>query len=285
MPDQGTCFRVRYCHLVLLYTITNREGQGPGFIYLKLRDTPFFTPYAYMVRADVPAPTTTLPVENNFLEPAEAETGLPVAIAYPFPQTLQNSPLILETRMRRTCLILFLAAAVGVPSALYAGAADEAARKHVEQLGGIVDKGKGKDAGKVVGVTLGGKFVTDNDLKPLAGLKNLKALRLMYTNVKGPGLKELTGLKTLQSLYLSGSPVSKEVLNELSAFKELTELVLAFTPATDETLKHLAGLEKLAKLDLSGTKVTDAGLKELAGLKNLESLYLAGTAVTDAGLK
>jgi hypothetical protein len=112
---------------------------------------------------------------------------------------------------------------------------------------------------KVSDTDRGGIQVRDEELKHLAGLKNLQALNLYRTQVTDAGLKELVGLTGLQALNLYGTKV------------------------TDAGLKHLAGLKNLQRLGLHWTNVTDDGLKYLAGLENLQTLQLVKTSVTHAG--
>lgn len=140
------------------------------------------------------------------------------------------------------------------------------------------------------------------------------------------GLKELAGLTNLRSLKLDGSvttgfirssntrPTDEEVqaylnklkersvtdagLKELAPFKNLATLTIHSDFVTDAGLKQLAPLKSLTTLDLRGCSITDAGLKELAALPNLATLELGGRQrnmgggtkfsgrdITDGGLK
>jgi internalin A len=126
--------------------------------------------------------------------------------------------------------------------------------------------------------------VTGTGLKELAGLKGLQGLDLRGTRVTDAGLKELAGLKRLQTLDLGGLTIDAG-LKELAALTSLQRLDLACAEVTDKGLKELAGLKGLQWLNLNSTKVTDQGLKELAGLTGLRELNLGNTRVTDRGLK
>ena len=133
--------------------------------------------------------------------------------------------------------------------------------------------------GRVIGVHLDRTPVSD--LTPLAGLKNLRTLRLFGTPVSD--LTPLAGMKDLQMLYLASTQVSD--LTPLAGLKNLQMLYLANTPVSD--LSPLAGLKNLTELRLDNTQVSD--LSPLAGLKDLRRLNLAVTEVDDlsplAGLK
>ncbi len=127
------------------------------------------------------------------------------------------------------------------------------------------------------------KGATDNGLRHLAGLKNLKFLDLSYSKLTNAGLRHLAGLKGLTELVLDHTKVTDEGLKHLAGLEKLTDLSLGHTAVTDEGLKHLAGLEKLTDLSLGHTAVTDEGLKHLAGLKKLTNLHLGGSKVTSEG--
>src|SRR5262245_60357007 len=51
--SKGSILAKQPCLQIILYTIMDVEGQGPGFIPSKLRDTPFKHPFACGVRADI----------------------------------------------------------------------------------------------------------------------------------------------------------------------------------------------------------------------------------------
>jgi hypothetical protein len=111
------------------------------------------------------------------------------------------------------------------------------------------------------GLDFHGLKITDEDLKELAGLKNLRFLRLNNTQVTSAGLKQLSGLGDLQAVDLGGTQVS------------------------DAGLKELAGLKNLQVLLLDNTKVTNEGLKELTSLKSLRAVNLRKTGVTEEGAR
>jgi hypothetical protein len=134
-------------------------------------------------------------------------------------------------------------------------------------------------------VSLGLTKVTDDDLKVLAGLPQLKELHLNATSISDTGLKALAPLKQLQVLNVMGTRISDAGLEEVSRFTSLRELWLSSTDVTDAGLKHLAGLPNLDRVDLYSSKVGNAGLKELAKLTKLKSLDLSKSRVTGVGVK
>ena len=109
---------------------------------------------------------------------------------------------------------------------------EEAVRQWIKALGNAQAIGQ-----PITSVNLQGTQVTDDDLKKIAGLKNLESLNLTRTRVTDTGLKELAGLKNLKHLHLN------------------------WTAVTDVGLKEIAGFETLEQLDLQGTQVSGVGLK------------------------
>jgi hypothetical protein len=105
--------------------------------------------------------------------------------------------------------------------------------------------------------------LTDGDLKELAGLKNLRSLRLNGTQVTNAGLKELVALSDLQSLDLGNTQVSDAGLKELAGLKNLQLLLLDSTRITDDGLKELAALKALRSVNLNRTGVTEEGVRQL----------------------
>lgn len=92
------------------------------------------------------------------------------------------------------------------------------------------------EVNKSIGLDLWGLQITDERLKRLYGLVNLKVLRLSDTQITNAGLKHLSG------------------------FKELMLLSLERTNITDKGLKSLRGLVGLTDLGLTDTKITDRSI-------------------------
>jgi formylglycine-generating enzyme required for sulfatase activity len=129
-----------------------------------------------------------------------------------------------------------------------------------------------------------GTEVTDDGMKNLQGLTELRTLDLCDTDVGDRGIEQLATLKKLEGLLLAGTPLSDSGLAQVALRKELRVLNLGGTAVTDDGLQALAGLEQLQVLHANDTKITDRGLVHLQGLANLRILLLSNTTVTDAGL-
>ena len=163
-----------------------------------------------------------------------------------------------------------------------------------------------KSPDDIVSLMLSETKVTDEGLKEVTGLKNLKLLWLKNEQITDAALRTLreNGLlhtlvgkmqkqggapmsaDDIEAVYLNNTRVTDNGLKELAGLNNLTELFLDFnTQVTDGGLKELAGMKNLQKLSLFSTKVTDVGLKELVGLTNLQELNVGLTKVTDAGVR
>ena len=160
-----------------------------------------------------------------------------------------------------------------------------------------------------------GAPVTDEGLRSLAPLKNLKELFLFVKNIRGPGLRHLGKLPNLQYLqvkytdnkgkYVFGDsslryikdipslrrlkvwwrlPITERGIAYLAQCTQLEEIELSKLPVTDRNLSQLKALPRLKGLDASGgeSKVTDAGMVHVAQMRNLESLGLPYT-ISDIG--
>jgi uncharacterized protein (TIGR02996 family) len=132
----------------------------------------------------------------------------------------------------------------------------------------------------------GGRSVTDEGVKALAGLTQLRRLDLADSTVTDAGLQTLATLTRLQSLNLSRTGVTDEGLAVVVHLQRLRELWLTATAVTDAGLGALAGLRQLGTLALGFcVGITGTGLKYLAGLSRLQTLILLGCPILDAGLK
>src|SRR5438874_2136469 len=125
-------------------------------------------------------------------------------------------------------------------------------------------------------------------LKYLAGLKDLRRLQfslhfLTDYNVNDKGVGLLAGLTQLRELRLAQSRV---VAPDLTPFSHLSSLDLSdCSYFGDKGMKVVAQLKGLRRLYLRNTPVTDEGLANVSGLSQLEELDLYGVSVTDLGLE
>ncbi len=122
-------------------------------------------------------------------------------------------------------------------------------------------------------------------VKPnLVPFVHLQSLDLNDSTFTDEGMKSLEGLKELRRLYLRNTPVTDEGLKHLSGLTGLEELDLYGVKVTDSGLASLRHLTAMRKLNLLGTEIDDAGMEILPGMIHLRELNLYRTHITNAGL-
>ena len=116
-----------------------------------------------------------------------------------------------------------------------------------------------------------------SDLSPLAGLINLRELRLDHNFTGISDLSPLAGLINLEILDFSFDTVSDLSLLPLAGMTRLK--YLHFTDCNVSDLSSLAGLVNLESLGFNRNNVSD--LSPLAGLVNLKFIGTWGHAISD----
>ncbi len=94
------------------------------------------------------------------------------------------------------------------------------------------------------------------DLKPIAGLIDLRDVGLLMTPLTDAGLAPVAGWTRLEKLTLGRTKITDAGLNHLSHLASLTELDLSETAITDAGLDVFEGMRSLKKLDVTGTQVS-----------------------------
>jgi len=110
---------------------------------------------------------------------------------------------------------------------------------------------------------------TDEYLKYIGGLKELRFVNLSGTCVNGKGLKYLAGTNQLTVLDLRRTRLERGVLDVLETCGLLETLLLSESTVTDDDLKSISKLRRLHYVTLHKTEVTDTGLQYLEELKSL----------------
>ena len=136
-----------------------------------------------------------------------------------------------------------------------------------------------------IGRTIGSKApaLTDEALRIIADCRTLEFIHLHRQDITDDGIRHLANLPNLKKLQLGGTKVTGRRLFELS---NLTWLRLDSTPVTDQALASITYLEALEQLYLDGTQISDKGLQNLRPdrLGYLRVLNLHNTQVTAQGL-
>lgn len=136
-----------------------------------------------------------------------------------------------------------------------------------------------------VGLIAQSQEFSEEDLKLLGTLQQLKCLDLSGGHITASGLQHLAGMPQLELLKLNECRgLTDSALEHLAGMSKLITLDLGRTGISDAALQHLAGLSSLRTLDLQACEVSDEGLAQLRNLR-LRRLGLRGTQVRDAGLQ
>ncbi len=126
--------------------------------------------------------------------------------------------------------------------------------------------------------------ITDGGLAPLAGLTQLRKLRLAATRVSGPGLAHVSRLPRLEVLNLVAPALENDGLSHLRFAGNLQRLQLTAEGITDEGVSYLAQIPKLTSLSIRGTAITGAGLRHLQYCQHLTWLSLGDQQLTEEGI-
>lgn len=165
--------------------------------------------------------------------------------------------------------------------------ADEQAATWVEGLGGKVMRDTKLPGNPVIEVSIvSNKKLTDEGLKKLASLQNLKRLNLFFNEqITDAGMEHLKGLTTIEELTLNNTGVSDAGIAELKGLTGLKKLHLSgVSRLTDAAAATINGFAELEDLSLPST-ITAKGVAVLEGLKKLRSFYLGGGNPGDEAVK
>lgn len=113
---------------------------------------------------------------------------------------------------------------------------------------------------------------------------HLKIERQYKSGLTDDDMRFVTKLVNLRSLWLEANNITDRGLVELCSLDRLEYLWLQNTPITDAGLTVLANFPQLQDLDLSGTDVSDGAVPTLVKCRQLRRLGLANTSVTAAGI-
>lgn len=159
----------------------------------------------------------------------------------------------------------------------------------IHKLGGFVGLLPTKD-GPATQVYLSYSWQgSDADLVHLQHLYNLQAVYfIIQVPTSDEGLRHISRLENLRTLYLGETLVTDKGLVHLQALSRLAELHLRVRHGaeqfTDAGLATVAMLPRLEKLYLYGPGFTDAGLAHLKGVKTLRTLNAYDTRITAEAL-
>jgi hypothetical protein len=137
----------------------------------------------------------------------------------------------------------------------------------------------------VVRVDLTSSDVSDNGVLQLCKMKQLKALILAKTLIKGSCLQALSGTG-LQYLDISDNKVDLNNIKYLALLDHVVTVRLNYDNLTDECVKSIAHMKSLRDLELRGNlKLTDDAVKNLLPLKNLQRIVMRDSKITVVALE
>jgi len=128
--------------------------------------------------------------------------------------------------------------------------------------------------------------ITDDELETIGKLRNLEILKLSdpftgrSSEITDEGLRHLRHLNQLRNLSLANTRITNNGLIHLRNLRRLEEIDISQTKIGSEGIFHLLDLATLKTLDLSNTAIDDAGLVHIGKLRQLESLAITGTQVS-----
>jgi hypothetical protein len=126
--------------------------------------------------------------------------------------------------------------------------------------------------------------MTDAMLLEVAGVEAIRSLTLSGSKaVTDEGLRHLARLPNLRHLDLGGTAITDRGISVLRELPKLETVSLAMTRITDAGVAHLASCDDLREVNLSWTGTGDGAIRALAGKQKLH-LFRSGNGVTDAGL-
>lgn len=128
---------------------------------------------------------------------------------------------------------------------------------------------------------------SDEWIKPLGGLVNLKTLR--FTNngkLTDAGMETFAGLTNLETFSFVGTGITGRAYAKCNGWSKVTKVSHRGSKIDDEGLKELCEhLPNLESISLAHAHFTDAGAPHLAKLTKLKGLEIGTAEATPASLK
>jgi hypothetical protein len=135
------------------------------------------------------------------------------------------------------------------------------------------------------GINLSYTTIKDPGLELLKSLKGIEELWVESAGIEGAGLKVLKEMPSLLNINLNHNRIRDEDFQNVRYLEKLTSLSASRTEITDDSLRYLAKLSELRVLELSNNKKIDGnGFRQLGGLVNLAELHVNNTKIDDAAL-
>lgn len=149
------------------------------------------------------------------------------------------------------------------------------AEKFMRQVGGVVSTDHRK---RVVALQFPeNTILPQNVWQHLAQLTDLQELDLGAMHVSNDDVKAIGNLIELRNLNLFGNPLDSVCLTYLEGLQKLETLYLYRTFVDDECLKSICQFKNLKRLNMFDTFLTDKGLDALGTCKQLDQLCIGNS--------
>lgn len=128
--------------------------------------------------------------------------------------------------------------------------------------------------------------VSPSGLTALVNAKDLWSLQLTATGITDEHLKSLSLLGNLKRLDLGENMITDDGMAQLESLQNLESLDVSDCPQlSDESLKSVAKLQRLSTFKAANTSFGDEGLKYLFNMPRLKELWLIKTKATSHGIQ
>ena len=112
-------------------------------------------------------------------------------------------------------------------------------------------------------VNLDHSMVSDEDLRHLRSLGQIRTLYLWGTQIGDAGVENLVGLVEMRRLGLQHTQITDSGVERLRSLRNLDTLTIAETRVSDRCVQALTSLQKLTYLDVSYTQISERGIGQL----------------------
>lgn len=133
----------------------------------------------------------------------------------------------------------------------------------IEQAGGKVYKISAADSSREICFHLASQPVGDEQLGFAVQIPDVIWLNLAGTKITDDGLKQIAGMKQLKRLHLEKTQIGDVGLDHLLGLAELEYLNLYGTQVTDAGAAKLAAMKNLKKVYFWQSQVSEEGIKSL----------------------
>ncbi|MBX3449970.1 MAG: hypothetical protein KF777_10445 [Planctomycetaceae bacterium] len=133
-------------------------------------------------------------------------------------------------------------------------------------------------------ILAGGSQVTDNGLKQLSALPNLRTLDVLGTKVTNEGVASIAKITSLESLRFTGQQLKDDGAAELAKMPNLRKLYIDNVALSPTGWAAIGRIPSLEVLHVSHSSIGDAAMPLLCEAQNLKEFVLHYSGVSDVGV-